>query len=92
MHYQFSDYNMENESELQDLKEIAIAKIKAAYNHSVDLEANHSVLWDRFAKIRKIKLSITLILSLIAASSLIFTITFKFEIFYFQYWYSLTEI
>ncbi|HDZ18942.1 MAG TPA: hypothetical protein ENH75_11650 [archaeon] len=67
---------MENELELQDLKEIAIAKIKAAYNHSVDLEANHSVLWDRFAKIRKIKLSITLILSLIAASSLIFTITF----------------
>ncbi|HDZ17730.1 MAG TPA: hypothetical protein ENH75_05535, partial [archaeon] len=68
---------MENESELQDLKEIAIAKIKAAYNHSVDLEANHSVLWDKFAKIRKIKLSITLILSLIAASSLIFTTAFN---------------
>lgn len=76
LHYQYSDYNMENESELQDLKEIAIAKIKAAYNHSVELEAKHSVLWIRFAKIRKIKLSITLILSLIAASSLIFTISF----------------
>ncbi len=65
---------MENESELQDLKEIAIAKIKAAYNHSVDLEAVHNVLSEKFTKVKKIKLIITLILSLIAASSLIFTL------------------
>ena len=70
------------ESELEDLKEIAIAKIKAAYNRSVDLEATHSILWDKFDKNRKIKLIITLILSLISTSSLIFTIAF----------YNLTEL
>lgn len=63
------------ESELQDLKEIAIAKIKAAYNRSVDLEATHSVLWDKSGKIRKKKLIATLILSLISTSSLILTIS-----------------
>lgn len=63
------------ESELEDLKEIAIAKIKVAYNHSVDLEATHSVLWDKFDRNRKIKLIITLVLSLIATSSLVFTFT-----------------
>lgn len=61
------------ENELDDLKEIAIAKIKVAYNRSVDLEATHSVLWDKFDKNRKIKLIITLIVSLISTSSLIFT-------------------
>lgn len=65
------------EYELEDLKEIAIAKIKAAYNRSVDLEATHSVLWDKFDKTRKIKLIFTLILSLISTSSLIFTIAFN---------------
>jgi len=64
------------ESELEDLKEIAIAKIKAAYNRSVDLEATHSVLWDKFDKTRKIKLILTLILSLFSTSSLIFTTAF----------------
>ena len=63
------------ESELKDLKEIAIAKIKAAYNRSVDLEATHSVLWDKFDKNRKMKLMATLIISLISTSSLILTIT-----------------
>jgi hypothetical protein len=63
------------ESELKDLKEIAIAKIKTAYNRSVDLEATHSVLWDKFDKNRKKKLIVTLILSLISTSSLILTIT-----------------
>ena len=63
------------ESELKDLKEIAIAKIKAAYNRSVDLEATHSVLWDKFDKNRKMKLMATLIMSLISTSSLILTIT-----------------
>jgi hypothetical protein len=33
-------------TELSDLKEIAIGKIKAAYNRSIDAEATHSVLWD----------------------------------------------
>lgn len=63
------------ENELDDLKEIAIAKIKAAYNCSVDLEATHSVLWDKSDKNRKIKLIITLIVSLISTSSFIFTMT-----------------
>jgi hypothetical protein len=35
-----------NLTELSDLKEIAIGKIKAAYNRSIDAEATHSVLWD----------------------------------------------
>jgi len=34
------------EIEINDLREIAIGKIKAAYNHSIDAEATHSVLWD----------------------------------------------
>lgn len=63
------------ESELEDLKQIAIAKIKAAYNRSVDFEGTHSVLWDKSSKNRKIKLILTLILSLISTSSFIFTIT-----------------
>ena len=33
-------------TELNDLKEIAIGKIKSAYNRSIDAEATHSVLWD----------------------------------------------
>ncbi len=33
-------------TELDDLKEIAIGKIKSAYNRSIDAEATHSVLWD----------------------------------------------
>ena len=63
------------ESELEDLKEISIAKIKAAYNRSVDLEATHSVLWDNFDKNRKIKIIFILIVSLISTSSFIFTMT-----------------
>ena len=61
------------EKELDNLKEIAIAKIKAAYNRSVDLEATYSVLWDKFDKNRKTKLLFTLIMSLISTSSFIFT-------------------
>lgn len=62
-------------SDLEDLKEIAIAKIKTAYNRSVDLEATHTVLWDKYEKNRKSKHIFILILSLISTSSLVFTIT-----------------
>lgn len=61
------------ENELEELKELSIAKIKVAYNRSIDVEATHIILWDKFDKNRKIKLLVTLILSFIAASSLIFT-------------------
>ena len=33
-------------TELNDLKEVAIGKIKAAFNRSIDAEATNSVLWD----------------------------------------------
>ncbi|MFX1488686.1 MAG: hypothetical protein ACFFBI_06025 [Promethearchaeota archaeon] len=35
------------ESELEELKGLSIAKIKVAYNLSIDLEATHSILWSR---------------------------------------------
>jgi hypothetical protein len=63
------------ENELEELKEISIAKIKVAYNRSIDAEATHMILWDKSDKNQKNKLMITLILSVIAASSLIFTIS-----------------
>jgi len=37
-----------SKEELDDLKEIAIGKIKSAFNRSIDAEATHSVLWDIF--------------------------------------------
>ena len=51
--------------ELEDLKEIAIEKIKAAYNNSIDIEAIHSVLWTITEKKRNLLLRITLMLSFI---------------------------
>lgn len=61
------------ENELEELKELSIAKIKVAYNRSIDVEATHLILWDKSDKNRKIKIVLMLILSFIAASSLIFT-------------------
>ena len=60
------------EDELAALKEIAIAKIKTAYNRSVDLEATHSILWNNSDKNNKILSIITLIFAVICASSIIF--------------------
>jgi hypothetical protein len=38
---------VENKStELEDLKEIAVGKIKVAFNRSIDAEATHTVLRD----------------------------------------------
>ncbi|MHA2289720.1 MAG: hypothetical protein ACXABG_13125 [Promethearchaeota archaeon] len=51
--------------ELSDLKEIAIGKIKAAYNRSIDAEATHSVLWDITENKRNKVLKIGLIISFI---------------------------
>ena len=65
------------ENELEELKELSIAKIKVAYNRSVDLEATHLVLWDKSDKRMKIKIIITIILCLITAISLIIAITFS---------------
>ncbi|NVM16422.1 MAG: hypothetical protein HWN80_01810 [Candidatus Lokiarchaeota archaeon] len=51
-------------TELSDLKEIAIGKIKAAYNRSIDAEATHSVLWDITEKKRNTLLKFGLIISI----------------------------
>jgi len=51
--------------ELSDLKEIAIGKIKAAYNRSIDAEATHSVLWDITEKKRNTLLKFGLLFSVI---------------------------
>ncbi len=63
------------ENDLEELKELSIAKIKVAYNRSIDAEAAHMILWDKSEKKKKFKLILTLILSLIATSSIVFTVT-----------------
>ena len=50
--------------ELNELKEIAIGKIKSAYNRSIDSEATHSVLWDITEGKRNIILKFALIISI----------------------------
>ena len=50
--------------ELNDLKEIAVGKIKAAYNRSIDAEATHSVLWDITEKKRNTMLKFALLTSI----------------------------
>jgi hypothetical protein len=54
----------DKQAELSDLKEIAIGKIKAAYNRSIDAEATHSVLWDITEKKRNSLLKFGLIVSI----------------------------
>jgi hypothetical protein len=54
-----------NLTELSDLKEIAIGKIKAANNRSIDAEATHSVLWDITEKKRNTLLKFTLLTSIL---------------------------
>ncbi|MHA2391732.1 MAG: hypothetical protein ACXAEX_07165 [Promethearchaeota archaeon] len=63
------------ENELEELKELSIAKIKVAYNRSVDLESTHLILWDKAEKNMKIRLILTLLLSIISGSSIFFTIS-----------------
>ena len=53
-----------NLTELSDLKEIAIGKIKAAFNRSIDAEATHSVLWDITEKKRNTLLKFAVITSI----------------------------
>jgi len=56
---------VENKSiELEDLKEIAVGKIKVAFNRSIDAEATHTVLWDIIEKKRNTLLKFALIISL----------------------------
>ncbi|MHA1986363.1 MAG: hypothetical protein ACW98D_06985 [Promethearchaeota archaeon] len=64
---------MEND-ELEELKELSIVKIKVAYNRSIDAEATHMILWNKSEKRKKLELILTLILSIIATSSIVFTI------------------
>lgn len=52
-------------TELTDLKEIAIGKIKTAFNRSIDTEATHSVLWDITEKKRYTLLKFGLLISVI---------------------------
>jgi len=68
---------MENKldlNELEELKELSIAKIKVAYNRSINAEATHMILWNKSEKIKKLKLILMLILSVIATSSIVFTV------------------
>ena len=51
-------------TEFNDLKEIAIGKIKAAYNRSIDAEATHSVLWDDTERKRNMLLKFALLISI----------------------------
>ncbi len=51
-------------TELNALKEIAIGKIKSAYNRSIDAEATHSVLWDITEKKRNMLLKFSLLISI----------------------------
>ena len=51
-------------TELSDLKEIAIGKIKSAYNRSIDAEATHSVLWDITERKRNTILKFSLVISI----------------------------
>ena len=62
------------EDELEELKELSIAKIKVAYNRSIDAEATHMILWDKSEKNKKFRLILTLILGILATSSIIFTL------------------
>jgi len=56
---------VENKStELEDLKEIAVGKIKVAFNRSIDAEATHTVLWDITEKKRNTLLKFALVISL----------------------------
>jgi len=56
---------VENKStELEDLKEIAVGKIKVAFNRSIDTEATHTVLWDITEKKRDTLLKFALMISL----------------------------
>jgi len=69
---------MANESdlnELEELKELSIAKIKVSYNRSIDAEATHMILWPKSEKSKKLKLILMLILSVIATSSIFLTMT-----------------
>ena len=51
-------------TELNDLKEIAIGKIKSAFNRSIDAEATHSVLWDISERKRNTLLKFVLLISI----------------------------
>ncbi len=64
---------MENE-ELEELKLLSITKIKVAYNRSIDVEATHLILWNKSETLMKLKLILTLILSVVATSSIVFTV------------------
>jgi hypothetical protein len=64
------------ENKLDELKEISIAKIKVAYNRSIDVEAIQSVLWDRSDKISKIRIIVIVGLSIVAIMTLIISLLY----------------
>ncbi|MBY9020963.1 MAG: hypothetical protein KGD67_07885 [Candidatus Lokiarchaeota archaeon] len=51
-------------TELSDLKEIAIGKIKVSYNRSIEAEATHSALWDITERRRNMLLKLGLLISI----------------------------
>ncbi|MHA2008034.1 MAG: hypothetical protein ACXABO_12020 [Promethearchaeota archaeon] len=56
------------EDELEELKELSIAKIKVVHNRTVDIEATHMILWDKSDKTRKIRLISALLLSILVVT------------------------
>ncbi|MFW9866373.1 MAG: hypothetical protein ACFFEN_09790 [Candidatus Thorarchaeota archaeon] len=71
-------------SELEELKELSIAKIKVAYNRSIDLEATHSILWSRSDRSNKIRLLVTLVLSIFAAILITFSLVLSINL---EFWW-----
>ena len=68
----------EIDQELEDLKEIAIGKIKIAYNHSIDFETIHSVLWEASEKKRNFLLKLILIIGFILLITIYIPVLFGF--------------
>ena len=66
------------DQELEDLNEIAIGKIKIAYNHSIDLEAIHSVLWESSEKKRKFLLKLILIVGFVLLITIYIPVLFGY--------------
>ncbi len=68
----------EIDQELGDLKEIALGKIKIAYNHSIDLETIHSVLWEPSGKPRNFLLKLILIVGFVLLITISIPVLFGF--------------
>jgi hypothetical protein len=69
-----------NVNEINDLREIAISKIKVAYNRSIDTQATHTALLETTEKKRKILILYTLILNIVVVSFILLSLIFNNDI------------